>query len=415
MDKKVRIDLSSPPPVPMEEPLKASAQPVEQKLVKEAPTPAKQPEEAKKTEKKTENKPAKAPAKKPEPKPKKRGGAVLGIAAGVAAAAALLAAYRFVHFWSEPTCTQKARCSICGLERGDYAEHTWERKACDVPMVCSACGAQQDRAAGHQWTGGTCTVPGTCSECGASEARAQGHSYQDGFCTVCGAEEKNGLLDWQANEGHDVQVSWIEADHALVVRDATLRNFSQMNVIIRDCRNTWVNKDRYTVERTEDSVRLNLPRDLEPGHYVVNAGVQETKVMEFWYGTTESWMLDQVDQWLSDFVLYSRSSGQYLARFEENAPLRGVETAEEATRFDSPWQMCGGKYQDADTLVLLQGAANLQFTVEQYRTFTGSGETETAVVFRCDDQYLTMNGDGEVSMTNTLDHGCFWLIDSSLS
>lgn len=413
MDKKVRIDLSSPPPVPVEALPKAPAELAEQPPVKAEPVPRAEPP-VKDKEKKTEKKPEKKPEAKPEKKPRKRGGMVLGILAGVAAAAALLSAYSLIHFWSEPTCEQKARCSICGRETGGYAEHTWERESCESPMICTVCGAQKEGAAGHEWTGGSCTEPGTCIHCGEAEPHARGHSYQDGVCTVCGAEEINGVVSWAAMEGRDVEADWLEADHALVVSDATLQNFSQMNMTIRDCRNIWVNKERYTVERTDDSVRLNLPRDLEPGYYVVLAGVQETKVMEFWYGTTESWMPDKADQWLSDFVLCSWKTGMYLAQSEGDAPLQGVETAEAATRFASPWQMCGGRYENADSLILLRSETNLKFVVDQYRYFTGADSSETACVIRYENWYLTMNSDGEVSMTDTLDEGCFWSIDSSL-
>ena len=400
MDKKVRIDLSSPPPVPTEEPPKV---PADQAAVEEAPKPQVQhPEENKE---KT--------GKKPEKKSRKRG-VVLGVLAGVAAAAALLGGYRFIHFWSDPTCDQKSRCSICGLEQGGYAAHTWEHVSCDTPMVCTVCGAKQEGNDGHEWTGGSCTEPGTCIHCGQTEPQARGHSYQDGICTVCGAEQTNGIVLWEENEGHDVEAEWLEEDHALVLSDASLQNFAQMAITIRDCWGKAVSTDSYTVERSEDSVRLNLPRNLAPGRYVIHAGVQETTVMQFWFGTGGSWMPDEADQWYSNFVISSWKHGQYLAQVPEDVPLRGVPAEAEATRFDSPWQMCGGVYNEDGRIVLFQTGTQLKFVVDRYRRFDETGSYETACVFRFENWYLTMNGEGEVSMTDILDEGCFWLVTSSL-
>ena len=55
----------------------------------------------------------KTPEPAPEP-PKKRRSHLPWILAGVAVAAGLLCGYRFVHFWSDATCTEQAKCSICG-------------------------------------------------------------------------------------------------------------------------------------------------------------------------------------------------------------------------------------------------------------------------------------------------------------
>ena len=246
MDRKVRIDLSSPPPVPTEEPVKAPPAAAELPQTKQPPGSR----ETKKEE-------------KPE-QPKKRGSLVLGILAVAAAAAALLGGYRFVHFWSEPTCLQKARCSICGQEKGGLALH----------------------------------------------------SYQDGVCTVCGAEQTDGALDFGA------------------------------------------------------------------------------------------WSLEEADAWLADFAAQSSAYGYYLAGSREDAPLRGVDTPEEAACFATPWRMCGVSIT-SDGAVLDRGA-EVKFVADRY-----SGANGDAYVFRFDGWYLTMNAGGGVFLTDTLDEGCFWIAESA--
>lgn len=174
MEKKVRTDLTSPPPVPDAEP------PVTPILVDPPVIPKREPvNEGGKTG------------------PVKRRSMMPAILAGVAVVAVLLCGYRFVHFWSEPTCQQKARCSICGAEKDGYAS--------------------------HDWTDGSCTEAGTCTVCGAVEDRAPGHSWQDGVCTVCGAEQTNEVLRWEPFEGHDVEYEWLPEEHAIVLSDSSLK------------------------------------------------------------------------------------------------------------------------------------------------------------------------------------------------
>lgn len=365
MEKKVRTDLTSPPPVPDAEP------PVPPVLVDPPVIPEREPGNEIKEQKKTVK------------RHRERRSMMPAILAGVAVVAVLLCGYRFVHFWSEPTCQQKARCSICGLEKDGYAS--------------------------HDWTDGSCTEAGTCTVCGAVEDRAPGHSWQDGVCTVCGAEQTNEVLRWEPFEGHDVEYEWLSEDHAIVLSDKSLNNFSQMVIVIRDSQNYAVSKDRYTLERSDETVKLNLPRDLEPGWYTIHAGVQETRVAKFAYGADDIWLPEKADEWLADFVVFSAAHGRYLAKAQEDAPLQGVHTAEEATRFASPWRMCGVGIAADGTVVLTQSVTDAKFVADRYTGAYGS-----AYVFRYGSWYLTMNADGQVSLTDTLDEGCFWIVDSGL-
>lgn len=387
MEKKVRIDLSSPPPVPDAEP------PVPPELVDPPVIP--------------EGEPVNEGGKTKEPV--KRRSMMPAILAVAAVAAVLLCGYRFVHFWSEATCQQKARCSICGAEKDGYADHSWlSSGSCSEPAVCTVCG-QKSEAASHDWTGGSCTEARTCTVCGAVEDRAPGHSWQDGVCTVCGAEQTNEVLAWVVYAGHELTYEWLPEDHAIVLSDSSLKNFSRMDIIFRDYRNDAVSADRYTVERSDETVKVNLPRDLAPGWYTVHAGVQETGVAEFAYGTGDMWLPEKADEWLVDFVVFNAAHGHYLAEVQEGDPLQGVHTAEEATRFDSPWRMsCVGGTADF-TAVLTQGGTDAKFVADRY-----TGPEGNAYVFRFNSWYLTMNADGQVSLTDTLDEGCFWIVDSGL-
>ena len=370
MEKKVRTDLTSPPPVPDAEP------PVPPVLVDPPVIPERKPEI--KTEAKREQ---------PRQRRRERRSMMPAILAGVAVVAVLLCGYRFVHFWSEPTCQQKARCSICGLEKDGYAS--------------------------HDWTDGSCTEAGTCTVCGAVEDRAPGHRWQDGVCTVCGAEQTNEVLRWEPFEGHDVEYEWLPEEHAIVLSDSSLKNFSQMDIFFRDYRDDTVSTDRYTVERSDETVKVNLPRDLEPGRYVIHAGVQKARVLQFHYGTGGIWLPEDADGWLEDFKVFNAAHGHYLARFQEDVPLRGVPTAEEATRFVNPWRMCGVK-KTADGMALTDGN-DIKFEMDHYLRID-EGAQGSACVFHIenDNWYLTMNADGQVSLTDTLDEGCFWIVDSGL-
>lgn len=384
MEQKVKIDLSSPPPLPTEAMPKKAPPPVP---VPEPPAP--KPPSQKPQPSAPEQLPKERPRKEPQrSEPKKRSPLIPALL--VAAAAALLFfGYRSIHFWSDPTCTQRARCSLCGLEQGEFAAHTWD------------------------YSDG-CDVPASCSVCGVSAQSAPGHRYSDGVCTVCGAEQNSALLWWAPTSGHDAVLTYHSQDHALEVSDSTLHNFSQMSIELLDWQDRAVSTDRYTVERSEQTVRLNLPRDLAPGRYVLCAGVQGTQVLQFRFGSADSWLPDDADAWASDFLLRSHAHGLYLASTAQEPPLQGVASEADATRFETIWQICQAGYTTDGTAVLRQEGIAQKFEADRYLRFpSGSSDpaaAETAWVLHYQGWYLTMNSAGEVSLTDTPDGDCFWII-----
>ncbi|MBQ6708463.1 MAG: hypothetical protein IJM97_05880 [Clostridia bacterium] len=67
------------------------------------------------------------------------------------------------HQWSDPTCTEPAKCIHCGEVSGD--------------------------ALGHDFAPATCVDPETCTRCGTTGEEAFGHSFSSGYCTDCGSED----------------------------------------------------------------------------------------------------------------------------------------------------------------------------------------------------------------------------------
>ena len=343
MDRKNRIDLSKPPPIPTGTP------PVKQEIRK-----------------------------------KNRG---LGLALALLAVSVLACGYRMVHVWTDGSCTQAATCRICGMERNEATGHTWSDTACDTPRICSVCGE--------------------------SEAAPMGHSYAEGICTVCGSEEPKQLLKWAPGPLRETQMTFHPEDRIMELREPSLENFSRMEITIRDYQDAPLSKDLYTLERTEDSVLLHLPRTLAPGRYVVLAGVQETPVLEFWFGPSDTWMPSEPDKWFADFEVMSWKYGLYLAASDSDAPLAGVSAMEEATRFDSPWSMSGVNYTQDGAAVLARGNA-AKFMADLHLRMDASGTEDTACTFRCGRWYLAMDSSGAVFLTDTLTDQCYWSITSSL-
>ena len=92
------------------------------------------------------------------------------------------------------TCTEKAKCAVCGEEYGDVLGHdfttSWTHDDNEHWKQCSRCDAKDD-VSPHTWDNGTvttaptCTKAGertyTCTECGATKTEpidATGHSWK---------------------------------------------------------------------------------------------------------------------------------------------------------------------------------------------------------------------------------------------
>ena len=112
---------------------------------------------------------------------------------GAAAALVLLVIGFFtIHFWTEPTCTEGARCSLCGKEGEEAAlGHDWHSATCTDPKTCARCGETTGAALGHVWLDATCGNPKSCARCLTKEGEALGHNWQEATydrpktCTRC--------------------------------------------------------------------------------------------------------------------------------------------------------------------------------------------------------------------------------------
>lgn len=119
------------------------------------------------------------------------------------------------HTGGTATCTQKAACTLCGLEYGELLPHTGGTASCTAKAVCNVCGQEYGDLAAHtlvktEAVPPTCTAAGsdeywTCSVCqkmfadgnGAAEITAiptiaaLPHNFVNGVCADCGAADPN--------------------------------------------------------------------------------------------------------------------------------------------------------------------------------------------------------------------------------
>lgn len=117
------------------------------------------------------------------------------------------------HTGGAATCTQKAACTLCGLEYGELLPHTGGTASCTAKAVCNVCGQEYGELAAHTLvkTGAvspTCTAAGnkeywTCSVCQKMFADGSGtaeitaiptiaalpHNFVNGVCADCGAAD----------------------------------------------------------------------------------------------------------------------------------------------------------------------------------------------------------------------------------
>ena len=130
------------------------------------------------------------------------------------------------HSGGTATCTEKAKCAVCGAEYGDALGHdfttSWTHDDNEHWKQCSRCDAKDD-VSPHTWDSGTvttaptCTKAGeetySCTECGATKTEpidATGHSWKSDWtsdathhwhecanenCDVTDNAEKNGYAE----------------------------------------------------------------------------------------------------------------------------------------------------------------------------------------------------------------------------
>lgn len=93
------------------------------------------------------------------------------------------------HKWDRATCTEPARCSLCGQAKGGPRGHKWSDATCSTPKTCSNCAKTDGDALGHNvstWketASPTCSNPGVvsgvcenCSQSVTQQTPEAGHS-----------------------------------------------------------------------------------------------------------------------------------------------------------------------------------------------------------------------------------------------
>lgn len=145
-------------------------------------------------------------AKVPE---KKRSNGI--VIAALLLAAVLVICFFTIHSWTDATCAEPQKCTICGKTQGDTLPHRWQPATCTEAKVCYFCGMREGDAKGHSWTEASCTEAKQCLECGEIRGEALGHSWQDATydmpknCVRCGRKEGERL-----GELGDMVGSWAQ-------------------------------------------------------------------------------------------------------------------------------------------------------------------------------------------------------------
>lgn len=93
------------------------------------------------------------------------------------------------HKGGAATCTQKAACTLCGQEYGDFAAHTLVKTEA-VPPTCTAAGSDE------YWTCSVCPKmfadgSGTAEITAIPTIAALPHNFVNGVCADCGAADPN--------------------------------------------------------------------------------------------------------------------------------------------------------------------------------------------------------------------------------
>lgn len=114
------------------------------------------------------------------------------------------------HSGGTATCTEKAKCAVCGAEYGDALGHdfttSWTHDDNEHWKQCSRCDKKDD-VSPHTWDSGTVTTAPTCTKAGEE-------TYS---CTKCGATKiepipANGH-SWKSDWTSDATHHWHECDN----------------------------------------------------------------------------------------------------------------------------------------------------------------------------------------------------------
>ena len=126
------------------------------------------------------------------------------------------------HSGGTATCTEKAKCAVCGAEYGDALGHdfttSWTHDDNEHWKQCSRCDAKDD-VSPHTWDSGTITTAPTCTKAGEE-------TYS---CTKCGATKIEPIPatghSWKSDWTSDATHHWHEcANESCDVTDNAEKN-----------------------------------------------------------------------------------------------------------------------------------------------------------------------------------------------
>lgn len=222
------------------------------------------------------------------------------------------------HSFSDATCTEGQKCSICGFVEGDALGHSYADGECticghqlpqDIPADCSheytltqqiaaTCTAegrmdyqctkcnhsycQSIPAMGHQYLDATCTAPSTCKVCGSIQGQALGHSYENDACIRCGAADPDASKEvtytvtirsdkGAAVEGVTVAVyngglnpAAIGTTNAKGVATMTIMSADSYRVVLSNVPAGLAAKESYTFKSTRVNINLSTVSVISP-------------------------------------------------------------------------------------------------------------------------------------------------------
>lgn len=143
------------------------------------------------------------------------------------------------HDWGEATCTEPQKCKVCGsVKTGTELGHVGTA-TCTEGFVCERCGAEI-AALGHKWSEATCTEPRKCTVCGETDGEPLGHTTDSGKCGRCGKE----IYSEVKGHGDDVRSDINFGDGLFRVRftHSGRRNFAIWGYDSNDDRDLLVNE-----------------------------------------------------------------------------------------------------------------------------------------------------------------------------
>ena len=126
------------------------------------------------------------------------------------------------HSGGTATCTQRAKCAVCGAEYGDVLGHdfttSWTHDDNEHWKQCSHCDKKDD-VSPHTWDNGTITIAPTCTKAGE-------RTYT---CTECGATKTEPIdatgHSWKSDWTSDATHHWHEcANESCDVTDNAGKN-----------------------------------------------------------------------------------------------------------------------------------------------------------------------------------------------